>query len=49
MANHSFWNRKAQTQVANGQQSGSNQNLTHQQANAKDAAYQQAKQNQKSK
>ncbi len=48
MANHSFWNRKAQTQVANGQTSGSNQNLTHQQANAKDAAHAQAvKDNQK--
>ena len=48
MANHSFWNRKAQTQVANGQQSGSNQGLSHQQANAKDAAHaQQVKQSQK--
>ena len=49
MANHSFWNRNAQTKIANGQQSGSNQGLSHQQANAKDAAYaqQQQKQNQK--
>ncbi len=48
MANHSFWNRNAQTKIANGQQSGSNQNLSHQEANAKDAAHaQQVKLSQK--